>query len=194
MVWSYPKYQVLREQQQIFDSTAIFAGWEWNLTGSGSPERITGELVEQTYFQTLGISPALGRTFSADETAAPNSPPLVVLSYGFWMRRFGGDRRVGKTLGLNGTPHTILGVLPSGFRGLTGQADLFVPVTTQSASDLGEAWNHTYRLVARRKADVSRDQAQRPCRFSEVRSTRSTGPRGGKIETARGVWARVPFR
>ena len=140
MIWSYPKYQVLREQQQIFDSTGIFAGWEWNLTGSGSPERVTGELVEQTYLQTLGIVPGLGRTFSADETATPNSPPLVVLSHSFWVRRLGGDPgAVGKTVGLNGTPHTILGVLPSGFRGLTGQADLFVPVTTQSASDLAEA-------------------------------------------------------
>ena len=96
--------------------------------------------------------PRLGRTFSADEAGAPDSPPLVVLTHSFWMRRFGGDPTVvGKALGLNGTPHTILGVLPAGFRGLTGQADLFVPVTTQSASDLAEGWNHTYRLVARRK-------------------------------------------
>ena len=83
-----------------------------------------------------------------------------MLTHSFWMRRFGGDPTVvGKALGLNGTPHTILGVLPAGFRGLTGQADVFVPVTTQSAADLAEAWNHTYRLVARRRADVSGAQA-----------------------------------
>ncbi len=104
MIWSYPKYQVFREHQQIFDSTAIFSGWYWNLTGSGSPERTTGEIVEQTYFQTLGVVPVLGRTFSADEAGAPNSPPLVVLSHGFWMRRFGGDPAIaGKPLGLNGS-------------------------------------------------------------------------------------------
>jgi putative ABC transport system permease protein len=160
MIWSYPKYQVLREHQQIFDSTAIFSGWFWNLTGSGSPERTTGEIVEHTYFQTLGVVPVVGRTFSADEAGAPNSRPLVVLTHGFWMRRFGGDPTIaGRTLGLNGIAHTILGVLPSGFRGLTGQADVFVPVTTQSAADLAEAWNHTYRLVGRRRADVSGEQA-----------------------------------
>ena len=160
MIWSYPKYQVFREHQQIFDSTSIFAVWDWNLTGSETPERTTGEIVEQTYFSTLGLVPRLGRTFSPDEAGAPDSPPLVVLTHSFWMRRFGGDPTVvGKALGLNGTPHTILGVLPAGFRGLTGQADVFVPVTTQSAADLAEAWNHTYRLVARRRADVSGAQA-----------------------------------
>ena len=134
--------------------------WDWNLTGSETPERTTGEIVEQTYFSTLGLVPRLGRTFSPDEAGAPDSPPLVVLTHSFWMRRFGGDPTVvGKALGLNGTPHTILGVLPAGFRGLTGQADVFVPVTTQSAADLAEAWNHTYRLVARRRADVSGAQA-----------------------------------
>src|SRR4249919_1315198 len=190
MIWSYPKYQVLREQQQIFDSTGIFAGWEWNLTGSGSPERVTGELVEQTYLQTLGIVPDLGRTFSADETATPNSPPLVVLSHSFWVRRLGGDPgAVGKTVGLNGTPHTILGVLPSGFRGLTGQADLFVPVTTQSASDLGERWNHTYRLIARRKAGVSLEQAQAAVKVLGGQVDARFRPRGGQIERALDVWS-----
>ena len=185
MVWSYPKYQVLREQQQIFDSTAIFVGWEWNLTGSGSPERITGELVEQTYFRALGVSPALGRTFSADETAAPNSPPLVVLNYGFWMRRFGGDSTVvGKTLGLNGTPHTILGVLPSGLSRVDGPGRSV------------RARHDPVRLGPRLKPGITRTvwshgasrtclwiRRRRPCRFSEVRSTPSTRPRGGKIDT-----------
>ena len=88
------------------------------------------------------------------------------------MRRFGGDPTVvGKTLGLNGTPHTILGVLPAGFRGLTGQADVFVPVTTQSAADLAEAWNHTYRLVARRKCGcvcANRRMLQHRCSADQV--------------------------
>jgi putative ABC transport system permease protein len=189
LVWSYPKYQVLREHQTVFDSTAIFVSWEWNLTGSASPERITGELVEQSYFRTLGVSSSLGRTFSADEAATPDSPPLVVLNHGFWMRRFGGDPSiVGKTLGLNGKPHTILGVLPSGFRGLTGQAEVFVPVTTQSAADLAEAWNHTYFLVARRKADVSLDQAQAAAQVLGDQVNAQYRPRAGNIDTARDVW------
>jgi putative ABC transport system permease protein len=159
MIWSYPKYQVFREHQQVASATALFTSWDWNLTGSDSPERLTGELVEESYFRTLGVTPAIGRTFSADETRTPGSVPLAVLSDRLWIRRFGRDANViGRTVGLNGVPHTIVGVLPPGFRGLTGQAEIFVPVTTLSAGDLGEAWNHSYRVVARRKADVSVDQ------------------------------------
>ena len=157
MIWSYPKYQVFREHQQIFDSTAIFAGWEWNLTGSGIAGTHHRRDRRADILPDAGARARSGpHVLRRRSRRAPNSPPLVVLSHSFWMRRFGGDPAVvGKALGLNGTPHTILGVLPAGFRGLTGQADVFVPVTTQSAADLAEAWNHTYRLVARRRADVS---------------------------------------
>ena len=161
MIWSYPKYQVLRENQRGFASTAAFSWWSWNLTGSGSPERVIGELVESTYFDTLGLTPHLGRTFSADETRAPGSAPLAVLGHGFWVRRFGEDPTVlGRTVGLNGVAYTIVGVARPGFRGLTGEAELWVPITTLSAADLGEAWNHSYQVVARRKADASVETVQ----------------------------------
>ena len=161
MIWSYPKYQVLRENQRGFASTAAFSWWSWNLTGSGSPERVIGELVESTYFDTLGLTPQLGRTFSADETRAPGSAPLAVLGHGFWVRRFGADPAVlGRTVGLNGVAYTIVGVAQPRFRGLTGEAELWVPITTLSAGDLGEAWNHSYQVVARRKADTSVETAQ----------------------------------
>ena len=68
LVWSYPKYQVLREHQRVFDSTAIFMGAEWSVTGTGTPERLAGELVEAGYFPVLGVSPRAGRSFSVDET------------------------------------------------------------------------------------------------------------------------------
>jgi hypothetical protein len=144
MIWSYPKYLLFRDNQQVFTSTAAFSSATWNITGTTSPERAIGEFVESTYFHTLGINPELGRTFSADETRAPGSTPLAVLGYGFWTRRFGGDRGIiGRDIGLNGIPHTIVGVLPPGFRGLTGQAEVWVPLTTLSADDLGEKWNHS---------------------------------------------------
>ena len=161
VVWSYPKYRAFRENQKVFESTALFSSWSWNLTGSESPERVVGELIESSYFQVLGVEAQAGRTFSADETRAPGSAPLAVLGYGFWMRRFGGDRNLfGRTVGLNGVPHTIVGVLPPGFRGLTGVSDVWVPLMTLPASDLDEAWNHSYTLVARRRGDVAPEQAQ----------------------------------
>jgi putative ABC transport system permease protein len=161
IIWSYPKYQVFREHQRGFASTAALSWWNWNLTGSGSPERVIGELVESTYFDTLGLAPHLGRTFSADETRAPGSAPLAVLGHGFWVRRFGEDPAVlGRTVGLNGVAYTIVGVARPGFRGLTGEAEIWVPITTLSAAELGEAWNHSYQVVARRKTDTSVDAAR----------------------------------
>jgi putative ABC transport system permease protein len=184
--WSYPKYLFFRDQQGVFSSTAIFMPSEWNLTGSGTPERLRGELVESTYFSTLGVTPSLGREFLADEARSPGSAPLVVLGSGFWRRRFGGDPSVvGRSLGLNGIPHTIVGIMPARFTGLSGQADILVPVTTLSAKDLGEAFNHSYWMVARRKADVSLEQAGIAVRLLGERIHQQypggSGPRPGHV-------------
>jgi predicted permease len=161
MVWSWPKYLVFRDAQQVYESTAAFAGWTWNVTGTDAPERAAGELVESTYFSTLGIHAYAGRTFTADETRTPGSEPLAVLSHGFWVRRYGADRAViGRPIGLNGVPHTIVGVAPAGFRGLTGQAEIWVPITVQSSEALAEKWNHTYSVVARLEPGRSASEAQ----------------------------------
>jgi putative ABC transport system permease protein len=160
-IWSYPKYLRFREEQRSFVSTAVFAGREYNLTGSGSPARVSLELVEHSYFDLLGVTPLLGRGFTADETKAPGSEPLVVLGYGFWMNRFGGDAGViGRTVGLNGVSYTILGVLPPGFRGLSGTAQVWIPLTTIPADDLEHPMSHSYRVVARRGANISATEAQ----------------------------------
>ncbi len=164
-VWSYPKYQVLQHHQRVFESTALFRPGTWNLTGTGTPERLAGELVDVSYFDVLGVAAQTGRTFTADEARAPGSAPLVLLGHGFWSRSFGADpAMVGRTMGLNGTAHTIVGVLPRGFRGLSGEADVWVPLMTLPADDLGGAQSHSYTLVARRKADVSAEQAQAAAR------------------------------
>jgi hypothetical protein len=123
-VWSYPKYRIFAEQQRVFEATAAYRSTIWNITGTELPERTTGELVEAAYFDLLGIGAHIGRTFSSGETDAAGSEPLALLAHGFWTRRFGGDEGVvGRTIGLSGISHTIVGVLPPGFSGLTGQAE-----------------------------------------------------------------------
>jgi predicted permease len=160
MIWSYPKYRVFHENQRTFAATAAFSAWNWNLTGSASPERLEGELVEGSYFDVLGLHPHLGRGFSADETRAAGSTPLVVLGHRIWTERFGASGDVlGRSVGLNGVPHAVIGVMPAGFRGLTGQADVWVPLTTLPAGDLEEKWNHSYYVVARRNDGVTPAQA-----------------------------------
>jgi predicted permease len=190
VVWSYPKYCMLRDNQRVFESTAVFGDATWNLTGDGSPERVLGELVESSYFEVLGLSPQLGRTFSTEETRAAGSVPLAILGHGFWIRRFGGDPTVlGRMVGLNGVSYTVVGVLPPDFSGLGGQADIWVPITTLAASDLGEAWNHSYRVVARRKTDVSADQAQAAVTVLGSQIDRAFKDPGGPGSPARGAWS-----
>jgi putative ABC transport system permease protein len=159
MVWSYPKYQVLRDRQQVFTRTALFARREWSLTNTGGPERLQGEIVGASYFALLGAETPLGRTFDAAEDR-PGAPPVAVISHQLWQRRFGGDAGVtGKVITLDGAPFTIVGVAPPGFHGLFGLADVWRPLMTTDPSDLVEPFSHSYLLVARRRPGVTAAQA-----------------------------------
>ncbi len=164
MVWSYPKYQVLRDRQQVFAGTALFAKREWSLTNAGGPERLQGEIVGASYFSLLGVETPLGRTFDAAEDR-PGAPPVAVISHQLWQRRFGGDAGVtGKVVTLDGTPFTIVGVAPPGFHGLFGLADVWRPMMTTDPSDLVEPFSHSYLLIARRRAGVTVAQADAAAR------------------------------
>ena len=181
MIWSYPKYRVFRDHQQVFESSSTFTGWTWNLTGAGTPEQVTGEMVDAAYLPLLGVAPLLGRSFSLEETQEAGSPRLAIIGHVFWTNRLGSDPAVlGRSIGLNGQPYTIIGVLPEGFRGLTGQAELFVPVTTQAAADLDEKWNHSYWVVARRKAGVTAEQAEAAARILGGVVSREIGEPSGE--------------
>jgi putative ABC transport system permease protein len=159
MVWSIPKYQVVRDRQQVFSASALFAGREWSLTNTDTPEHLQGEIVEGPYFGVLGIDARLGRMFGAADDRL-GATPVAVISHSLWQRRFGGDPAVlGRTIGLDRTPFTIVGVAPPGFRGLLGQADVWRPLSTTDPSDFTEAHSHSYAQVARRRPAVSSEQA-----------------------------------
>jgi putative ABC transport system permease protein len=161
MVWSYPKYEVFRNEQSVFAEHALFAGREWSLTGDGDPERVRGEIVGARYLATLGMTPHLGRDFTMDEDRTPGMAGIVMLGHALWQRRYGGDPAViGRVVRLSAVPYTVVGVLPPGFRGLTGEAEAWLPLMTLRAEELNQRWNHSYYAVARRKAGVSADQAR----------------------------------
>jgi putative ABC transport system permease protein len=115
--WATPGNLVdWKAESRVFASMAAIRGWGPTLTGVGDPEPLVGEQVTQQYFEVLGVSPAKGRTFSAEEML-PTGPRVVVLSQGLWQRRFGGDPNVlGRRIVLGGEPHEIVGVMPPGFR------------------------------------------------------------------------------
>ncbi len=163
--WSYPKWATMVEVDRAFSPLAAFDVIDLTMTGADEPERVRGEIASAGYFPLLGISAAAGRVYSAAEDSTPGRSPVVVLSHGLWKRRFGGDAGVvGKTIALNRKPLTVLGVAPAGFRGLSGEADYWVPLAM--AGELyypevyQERWSHWLTGVGRIKPGLSLEQAR----------------------------------
>ena len=164
---SYPAYRDLRDRNQVF--TGILARWRMALSFSSGDrtERVRAELVSGNYFDVLGVPPAIGHVFSAEDDRVVNGHPVVVLSYGFWQSRFGGDPGVlNRAVRVNGQPMTIVGVAALGFDGLEpGKAlDLMVPMMmkplmTPNWPDLENRESVWLSAVARLKPGVSRAQA-----------------------------------
>ena len=160
VVWSYPKYRALTDGQQVFDSTGLFSGRDFDLAGDGEPIKLRGEVITESYTSVLGITPGIGRSFSYEEAQTPGSPPVALIGHGLWTRRFGADPGIlGRTVRLNGVPTAIVGVLPRGFTGLTGTAEVWVPLADVEPTQLSQARSHSYYLVARRKPDVTEQAA-----------------------------------
>jgi predicted permease len=159
---SYPDYLDWRDQTRSFETMAAFTGNKFALTGIDTPERISGEYVSQPYFSLLGMQPALGRTFTPAEDRVPQRDAVVVLSDAAWKHRFGGDpAMVGHTIQLDGHPFTVVGIAPPGFRGLTDDAELWVPfVMSGSAEDLAERGTRGFEVLARLHSGVSLAHAQ----------------------------------
>ena len=109
-------YFIFREQSRTFQDIGITMGYSVNITGLGEPEHASGLAVTDGILPILGVSPMLGRSFTrADDS--PGSADTVMLTYGFWRRKFGGDRAViGKTITVDGKFRQIIGVLPQEFR------------------------------------------------------------------------------
>ena len=115
-----------RRRNQVFEEMGAWLGSAMNLAGSGAPEQVLGVGITSNLIPMLGVSPVVGRTFSATEEA----PGIreVVLSYRLWQRRYGGDRGlVGQTILMNGEKYTVIGVMPQGFHFPDRQTDYWVP-------------------------------------------------------------------
>jgi predicted permease len=164
---TYPLYRELRDRKDLFGGMLCTAGMSPSLSVNGSAERVTGEMVSANYFDVLGLKPYIGRLFHSDDETTAGANPVVILSYGFWQRRFAGDPKViGAVIDLNQTPMTIVGVSPPEFDGLSpGVArDVRVPVTMQpqmhvKASILEQRDNWWLTVVGRLKPGVSRESA-----------------------------------
>ena len=159
---SFADYFDWRDQSRSFESMSMVDTEPVTLTGTGEPERVTGEIVAQPYFSMLGISAAEGRVFRPEEDQVPQRNPVVVLSDGLWTRRFGGDPGlIGRAIELDGKAFTVVGVMPRWFRGVNDQADLWIPLMmTGTAQDFHNRGSRGPGVLARLKQGVSLPQAQ----------------------------------
>ena len=140
--FSYPMYKAILAHTNVFSSVLAMAGaGQLDLSGNGPASLVGGELVSGNYFDTLGVSSALGRTLAPSDDQ-PDATPVIVLSYPYWQRAFGSaPDAVGKTIRLNGAPFTIVGVIDPRFTRLTpGKShDIWVPLS--QAASLEPSWN-----------------------------------------------------
>jgi putative ABC transport system permease protein len=157
--WSYPKFAFYREAQRSFSDVALHSDDRFNLSG-GEAERVNGTWVSARYLTTLGVAPALGQDFPTDLEAHGAAARLVIISDGLWKRRLGASpKAIGSVMIIDGKPFEMIGVLPAGFAGMSGEADLLVPVTTRDPEDLSQAWSLEFSLIGRLKPGLTPEQA-----------------------------------
>ncbi|HYO16407.1 MAG TPA: ABC transporter permease [Thermoanaerobaculia bacterium] len=132
---SEPEFFDYQARNEVFSDTAgYFYPVSQVLSGQDEPERLKVAIVSGRFFPLLGVAPVVGRTFGPEEDV-PGNEAVVVLSHGFWQRRFAGDPGVvGKRLTLSGNDFTVLGVMPADFRFFPPEVELFVPLALDRAN------------------------------------------------------------
>lgn len=150
-------YFTYLEENRTFESLGIYTGDRVSVTGIAEPEQVNSLDVTYGVLPTLGVRPVLGRLFSAKDDS-PGAPQTILLSYGYWQRRFGGDRSIiGRRLQIDRKAQEVIGILPRDFRFLDMDAELFQPFQFDRAkTTLG---NFSQRGVARLKPGVTLAQA-----------------------------------
>ena len=155
---SAPEFVALRDVRDFQSVAAGVTQAGVTLDLGGRPEMLGGGRVTASYFDVFGIAPMLGRTFSSAEDV-PGGPGVVVLSHRMWMSHFGGDRGViGRVVSIDGTPHTVIGVMPASFDVKHGSDDVWVPLamSSEQASKYGE---HYLEVVGRLRPNATIEHA-----------------------------------
>lgn len=158
---AYLNYMDWRRQSQTCEDMGALRNEDFNMTGNGGPERLKGLQVTASLLRVLRMTPLRGRTIAEDEDR-PGAPLVALLTQGFWQRRFGGAPGVvGRQLTLNGKPHTIIGVVPAGFRVDRDRVDVYTPLGQWDSSLLPDRDSHPgIRVIARLKPGVTEARAR----------------------------------
>ena len=166
--FSYPMYRDFRDHNSVFEGVAARFPTDLNLSYNNRSERIRAELVSGTWFDTLGLTTALGRGLSASDDRLPGAHPVVVLTYDYWKSRFSGNAGIlNQTVLLNGYPMTVVGVAAPGYHGIDPGARVDALVPTMMKAQMTPTWDGLndrrfiwLQLVGRLRPGVSQRRAQ----------------------------------
>jgi predicted permease len=168
MVVSPPNFADWRAQNRVFEDIAAYRPQDFTILGNGDPEQVHGLRVSANMFSMLGVQPVRGRDFQLDEDQ-PDKPNTVIISYGYWQRRFGASPDVvGQSTTLGSEPATIIGVMPADFdfpppitfRGEAHPVEVEVWTQLRYALELDQRGGHNLFVLARLKDGISLEQAQ----------------------------------
>jgi len=157
--FSFPNFSDIRDRNQVFSQVGSYSGTAASLSGKDGAEQVITPVASAGFFETLGVKPALGRTFRIEDEQG-KAAPVLILTYGGWQRYFGGSQDViGKTMALDGKLNTVVGVLPRNFQfGPSQSGDIWQSLHVQG----WKARRNAFWLnpVARLKSGMSSQQAQ----------------------------------
>ncbi len=181
-----PQWEFLRDQQEVFTGLAVTGGARFNLNEGGESRPVAGMFVNGGYFEALGVTPVVGRTFTPVDDRRGGGPdgPVAVISYGFWQREFGGETSaIGRSIALDGHPFTVIGVAPRDFFGVqVGRAfDVAVPLGTEPIirgpeTSLDRRSNWWLTVIARLAPGHTFEQAQSQIRALQPQLREATMP------------------
>ena len=150
-------YLTYRENQQVFEAIGAWDRTEVSITGGGDPERVQGLLVSASTLPLLRVHPVMGRGFSAEDDT-PGTPQRVMLTHGYWQRRFAGaDNVVGQQLVIDGTPSEVIGVLPASFAFLRTRPAIVLPMPIDANAPRFISFG--FQALARMKPGITLAQA-----------------------------------
>ncbi|MGB6690200.1 MAG: ABC transporter permease [Terracidiphilus sp.] len=156
---SYPDFQDWQRDAHSFERMAAATWWEYNLAGPGAAEHVEGMKVSSGFFATLGVKLAIGREFSTSEDRE-HGVPAAIISDRLWRERFGSSAQVlGRSIDLEGTNYTVVGVLPAGFRFWTA-SDVFTSLAQGAPKIMMERSVHGIAAIGRLRSGVSMGQAK----------------------------------
>jgi putative ABC transport system permease protein len=166
---AYPNFIDWRSENQVFEKLAAYSATDFGLMAGDRVERVPGEIVSDDYFSLLGVSAAEGRDFRPEEHSTPGAHPVVILSRRCWQNRFGASPGlVGGTVKVNEVSFTVVGIMPEGFNGFSGEAELWVPMMMRDAlwpqtarfDFLNNRDVHWHRVLGRLRPGTSLERAQ----------------------------------